>query len=66
MLSADHQLTIPLNGDFLVDEHFIFEIAGRNKKFNQIKNEKNAFLALDDIEIGIGAKIPLWLLGFLY
>jgi hypothetical protein len=25
-----------------------------------------SFLACDDIEIGFGAKIPLWLFGFLY
>ncbi len=66
MLSSCHQITVPLSGDFLVDGHFVFEIGGRNKKFNQIKNEKTAFLANDSIEVGIGNKLPLWLLGFLY
>jgi hypothetical protein len=32
----------------------------------QIKSEKNAYLACDDIEQGIGNKIPLWIFGFLY
>jgi len=27
---------------------------------------KGDFLVADDIEIGFGAKIPLWLFGFLY
>jgi hypothetical protein len=26
----------------------------------------NSFVAADDIEIGFGNKIPLWLFGFLY
>ncbi|MDQ1350849.1 MAG: 14 protein, partial [Acidobacteriota bacterium] len=32
----------------------------------QVKGIDNAFLAVDDIETGIGKKIPLWLFGFLY
>jgi hypothetical protein len=44
----------------------IFEIGGRKKKFNQITKAHNAYLALDDIEIGSAGKIPLWLFGFLY
>ncbi len=44
----------------------LFEIGGRNKGFEQIKGIPNSYLAIDDIEIGIGKKIPLWLFGFLY
>lgn len=54
------------NGDFLVDGKYIFEIGGKNKDFSQIKNINNSYLALDDIEIGYGSKIPLWMFGFLY
>ena len=53
-------------GDFLVGDKYTFEIGGKNKSFNQIKNIKNSFVAADDIEIGFGNKIPLWLFGFLY
>ena len=53
-------------GDFLVDEKYVVEIGGRNKDFNQIKDISKSFLAIDDIEIGFGGKIPLWLFGFLY
>ena len=53
-------------GDFLVDEKYIFEIGGKNKSFSQIKDIKNSFIVVDDIEIGSGNKIPLWLFGFLY
>ena len=53
-------------GDFLVDEKYIFEIGGKNKSFEQIKDLPNSYVAADDIEIGFGNKIPLWLFGFLY
>ena len=66
MLSYRHEVTIPLRGDFMVDQQYVFEIGGRNKDDLQIKGLENAFLACDDIEHGHGKKIPLWLFGFLY
>jgi len=65
-LSNSHNLTIPKQGDFLIDEKYTVEIGGKNKSFNQIKNIDNSFVVADDIEIGFGNKIPLWLFGFLY
>jgi len=53
-------------GDFLVDEKYTFEIGGKNKSFKQIKDIENSYIVADDIEIGFGNKIPLWLFGFLY
>ena len=52
--------------DFLINGKYYFEVGGRNKGSDQIVGLDNAFLALDDIEIGIGNRIPLWLFGFLY
>ena len=66
MLRVNHQLSYPTKGDFLVDEKFTFEVGGKNKDFKQIANLSNSFIASDDIEVGFGAKIPLWLFGFLY
>ena len=62
----EHQITIPKKGDILIDNSYLFEIGGKNKTFKQIKDIPNSFLACDDIEIGDGAKIPIWLFGFLY
>ncbi len=62
----EYKIEIPKKGDFLVDEKYIFEIGGKNKKFNQIKDLPHSFIVADDIEIGFGNKIPLWLFGFLY
>jgi hypothetical protein len=59
-------VSIPGDGDFLVDEKYLFEVGGKNKGFDQIKATQNGFLACDDIEQGVRAKIPLWLFGFLY
>jgi len=53
-------------GDFLINNQYIIEVGGKNKTRSQIAGIKNAFLAADDIEIGINNKIPLWLFGFLY
>ena len=53
-------------GDFLVNEKYIFEVGGKNKSFEQIKDTNNSFVVADDIEVGFGNKIPLWLFGFLY
>ncbi len=33
---------------------------------SQIKDLPQSYLALDDLEVGYGNKIPLWLFGFLY
>lgn len=53
-------------GDFIVDDKYTFEIGGKNKKFNKIKDIENSYIVSDDMEIGSGNKIPLWLFGFLY
>ena len=66
MLQKNHTITIAKKGDFLVDNKYIFEVGGKNKSFKQIKDLENSYVLADDIEIGSGNKIPLWLFGFLY
>ena len=65
-LSPICKLSAPKKGDFCVDDKYTFEIGGKNKGFQQIRNMANSFLALDEMEMGVGNKIPLWLFGFLY
>lgn len=62
---AEHQVAFTGVGDFLVDDRYIFEVGGRNKKFKQIKDVADNFVAMDDIESGVGNKIPLWLFGMM-
>ncbi|TDK43440.1 ATP-binding protein [Algoriphagus formosus] len=64
--NSEHLVGSSKKGDFKVDENWVIEVGGRNKDNSQIKNLENAFLAIDDLEIGFGNKIPLWLFGFLY
>ena len=66
MLSINHKVLYSKKGDFLVDGKYTFEIGGKNKSFNQIKDIENSYVVADGIEIGFGNKIPLWLFGFLY
>jgi predicted AAA+ superfamily ATPase len=66
ILSAGHTVHYPQKGDFLVDRRYHFEIGGKNKSYQQIKDVESSFVAADDIEVGFGNKIPLWLFGFLY
>lgn len=54
------------NGDFLVNQKYVFEVGGQHKSYKQIKDIDNSFLALDNIEAGFDTKIPIWLFGFLY
>lgn len=65
-IQAVGQASYPKRGDFLVDGKFVFEVGGPRKSFEQIKDQANAYLAIDDTEIGRAARIPLWLFGFLY
>lgn len=65
-VSHIYKLNISKQGDFLIDKKYTVEVGGKNKDFLQIKDMPNSFVAADDIEIGRGNKIPLWLFGFLY
>lgn len=62
----DDRISFTKQGDFVIDGRYIFEIGGKNKSFKQIKDIQESFIVADDIEIGNGNKIPLWLFGFLY
>ncbi|MBQ7192147.1 MAG: hypothetical protein IJS00_04670 [Paludibacteraceae bacterium] len=61
-----HQIVLPVHGDYLVDNNYTFEVGCASKSFDQIKDVPNSYLALDEIEYGIGNAIPLYLFGFLY
>lgn len=53
-------------GDFKIDRHFIIEVGGSDKGFEQVAGNDDAYVAADGIESAIGHKIPLWAFGFLY
>ncbi len=64
-LGLKHQVHYHDRGDFVVDDEWVFEVGGADKSTRQLQGGKG-FVAADDIEVGFGSKIPLWLFGFLY
>lgn len=65
-LSKTSVVTYPQTGDFFVNDKYLFEVGGKNKSNKQISGIENSFILADNIEIGFGNKIPVWLMGFLY
>lgn len=66
LLQVGHDVTCPKQGDFLIDDKYLFEIGGKRKSFDQIADIPNSFLAVDDTEVGHGSRIPLWMFGLIY
>ena len=67
LYNSGHSVHIsPEKADFIVDDHYVFEIGGKNKDRSKIKGIDNGYMALDDLEHGFDRTIPLWLFGFLY
>lgn len=64
--TVSNDITIPKKGDFLIGGKYLFEVGGKRKSFDQIADIENSYLAIDDIEVGFGNRIPLWIFGFLY
>lgn len=64
-VSQKHILGLATHGDFVINDNYTVEVGGTSKDFKQISKIENSFLALDELPVGIGNKIPLWLFGFL-
>ncbi|MCH5217423.1 MAG: ATP-binding protein [Muribaculaceae bacterium] len=64
MLGREYKLGYPLKGDLMVEGRYLIEVGGSNKKFTQIADVPDSFLAVDDVAVGFGNKIPIWLFGF--
>ncbi len=65
-LSQIHKVQSANKGDFIIDDNRVFEIGGKSKGKKQIIGINEAYIVADDIEIGFGNKIPIWIFGFLY
>ena len=66
-LSESHNVEYgKAQGDFKVEGKYTFEIGGRSKDFSQIAGLKDSYVFADDWDMPDGAKLPLWMLGFLY
>lgn len=65
-LRVANEVKYPAQGDFLVNDKYLFEVGGSSKTFDQIADVPDSFLAVDDTEVGHGNRIPLWMFGLLY
>ncbi len=65
-MPSEYHISLPNNGDMLVNNTYLFEIGGKNKKSSQIKGIDKSYVVRDDIETGVFNIIPLWLFGFQY
>lgn len=61
-----NEVKFPKQGDFLINDKYLFEVGGKKKNFDQIADVANSFLAVDDTEVGYGNRIPLWMFGMVY
>ncbi|MCB1119082.1 MAG: ATP-binding protein [Chlamydiia bacterium] len=66
-LALRYSIHIHETADFTIDNRYTIEVGGKNKKEKQIKQEgEKGYLAVDNIQVGIGKRIPLYLFGLLY
>ena len=65
-VSVAYSVMMPQKGDFLIDSNYLFEVGGKGKTFEQIKDIPDSYLAVDDVECGHKNRIPLWMFGLLY
>jgi len=61
-----HAVTFSNTVDFIVSGKYHVEIGGKSKTKKQITGLDNAFTVQDNIEVGYGNQIPLWLFGLTY
>ena len=60
--SAGHGVSYPVQGDFVVDGRYLFEVGGEKKRFTQIKDICESYVVSDNIETGTGPMTFLYVL----
>lgn len=65
-LSHGHQIHYHDQGDFIVNDRYIFEIGGAGKTAGQLGSQADSYIVADNIETGAPRQIPLWAFGMCY
>lgn len=65
LINMKYTVSLPDSGDFRVHDTIV-EVGGKSKTAAQVKHKGKYIIAADEIETGIGSKIPLWLFGMMY
>jgi len=66
MLQVTNKVGYSDKTDFMIDGKYSFEVGGKDKSQAQIAGLSNGYVTKDNIEIGNGNQIPLWMFGLLY
>lgn len=64
-MRVNHAVASSAVADFKIDK-YTFEVGGKSKSQEQIKNKANAFIVRDNIEYGHKNILPLWVFGLNY
>ena len=64
-MKETHHVTSSKISDFEIDG-ITFEVGGKNKKGQQVKDAPIAYLVKDGIEYAVSNSIPIWMFGFVY
>ena len=65
-MAVSHDVKMPQKGDFLVNDRYLFDVGGKGKTFEQIKDIPESYLSVDDNDVGFANRIPLWMFGMTY
>lgn len=66
-LSVNHEVEYGKSqGDFVIDQKYIFEVGGADKTFKQIAGLPDSYILADNMEFATGCKLPLWIVGLTY
>ncbi|SFW66170.1 hypothetical protein SAMN02927921_03092 [Sinomicrobium oceani] len=64
-MAVHHKISLPKQGDFTINDTYVFEIGGKQKGRKQIEGMEHAFVVVDDVDFP-ALHIPLWVFGMLY
>jgi len=65
-LSKAHTVEYSDQGEFIIDGRYLFASGGRLRSSRKVRDLKDRYFVVDDIEYRTNKRIPLWLFGFLY
>lgn len=66
-LSVNHEVEYGKSqGDFVIDQKYIFEVGRADKTFKQIAGLPDSYILADNMEFATGCKLPLWIVGLTY
>ena len=66
LLNANVEVFSPKGGGDFLTGHAVIEVGGQTKTARQVTGHGEYLVAADNMETGIGMKVPLWVFGMMY